>query len=155
MNSQRSSHTHCQAAQAQAQSNFCVRREQRQTCLTMPSKAKISVAKACQRVCLPKPRENFKIFFPLFKEKIKTRQRTTDPAKKYRNKSIDKFNMKVQFDRNLRRGKNRQCITRYIKNWADTTEIRGCGSLQSLYRFDSDVLRSAQLFIYRNRWQQV
>jgi hypothetical protein len=63
--------------------------------------------------------------------------------------------MKVQFDRNLRRGKNRQCITRYIKNWADTTEIRGCGSLQSLYRFDSDVLRSAQLFIYRNRWQQV
>ena len=81
MNSHRSSHTHCQAAQAKAQSNFCVRREQRQTCLTMPSKAKISVAKACQRVCLPSPRENFKIFLPLFKEKIKTRQHTGDTEK--------------------------------------------------------------------------
>lgn len=59
-----SSHTHCQAAQAQAQTQ------------------------ACQRVCLPQPREkcdaftntfknqfnivsNFKIFLPLFKEKLK------------------------------------------------------------------------------------
>ena len=47
-----------------------------------------------------------------------------------------------------------QLVTRYIKNWADTTEIKGCGSLQTLYRFDSDVLRSAQLFIYRNRYLQ-
>jgi len=54
MKSHRSSHTHCQAPQAQAQT------------------------KACQRVCLPQPRENFKIFLPFFKEKIKTRQRTTD-----------------------------------------------------------------------------
>ena len=61
--------------------------------------------------------------------------------------------MKVQFDSETDRDKNRQCITRYIKNWADTTEIKGCSSLQSLYRFDSDVLRSAQLFIYRNRWR--
>ena len=53
MNSHRSSHTHCQAPQAQAQTNFCDKREQKQTCLTMPSKAKISEAKACQRVCLP------------------------------------------------------------------------------------------------------
>ena len=121
------SHTHCQAPQAQAQT------------------------KACQRVCLPQPRENFKIFLPLFKEKIKTLQRTTDPDKKDRNESIDKFNMKVQFDRNQRTDKNHQCITRFIKNWADATEIKGCGSLQTLYRFDSDVLRSAQLFIYRNR----
>jgi hypothetical protein len=45
--SHRSSHTHCQAPQAQAQT------------------------KACQRVCLPQPRENFKIFLPLFKEKLK------------------------------------------------------------------------------------
>lgn len=52
--SHRSSHTHCQAPQAQAQT------------------------KACQRVCLPKPRENFKIFLPLFKVKIKTLQRTTE-----------------------------------------------------------------------------
>lgn len=48
--SHRSIHTHCQAPQAQAQT------------------------KACQRVCLPQPRENFKIFLSLFKEKIKTRQ---------------------------------------------------------------------------------
>jgi len=67
--SHHSSHTHCQAAQAQAQT------------------------KACQRVCLPQPRENFKIFLPLFKEKIKTLQHTTDPNKKERNESIDKFNM--------------------------------------------------------------
>lgn len=50
--------------------------------------------------------------------------------------------------------KNGQLVTRYIKNWADTTEIKGCSSLQSLYWFDSDVLRSAQLFIYRNRCVQ-
>ena len=50
--------------------------------------------------------------------------------------------------------KEGQLVTRYIKNWADTTEIKGCGSLQTLYRFDSAVLRSAQLFIYRNRCAQ-
>lgn len=43
---------------------------------------------------------------------------------------------------------NGQLVTRYIKNWADTSEIKGCSSLQAYYRFDSDVLRSAQLFIY-------
>ena len=81
MNSHRSSHTHCQAPQAQAQT------------------------KACQRVCLPQPREkceaftntfkyqiyivsNFKIFLPLFKEKIKTLQRTTAPAKKKEMKAL-------------------------------------------------------------------
>jgi len=47
MNSHRSSHTHCQAAQVQAQT------------------------KACQRVCLPQPRENFKIFLPSLKKKLK------------------------------------------------------------------------------------
>ena len=103
----------------------------------------------------PAQEKNFKIFLPLFKEKIKTLQRTTVPDKKDRNESIDKFNMKVQFDRNLRTDKNRQCITRYIKNWADITEIKGCSSLQTLYRFDSTVLRSAQLFIYRNRYHTV
>lgn len=126
--SQRSSHTHCQAPHAQAQT------------------------KACQRVCLPQPEKNFKISLPLFKEKIKTLQRTTNPDKKGINVSIDKFNMKVQFDSNTRTDKNSQCITRYIKNWADTTGINGCSSLQTLYRVDSDVLRSAQLFIYRNRY---
>lgn len=59
--------------------------------------------------------------------------------------------MKVQFDSEIRTDKNRQCITRYIKNWADTAEIKVCSSLQPLYWFDSDVLRSAQLFIYRSR----
>jgi len=126
MFNQRSSHTHCQAPQAQAQT------------------------KACQRVCLPQPRENFKIFLPLFKEKIKTRQHTGDTDRK-ENETNDKFNMKVQFDTDTRTDKNRQCITRYIKNWADTTEIKGCSSHQTLYRFDSNVLRSAQLFIYRDR----
>ncbi len=56
--SHRSSHTHCQATQAQAQT------------------------KACQRVCLPQSRENFKIFLPFLKEKIKTRQHTGDTGKK-------------------------------------------------------------------------
>lgn len=55
---QRSSHTHCQAPQAQAQ------------------------AQACQRVCLPQPEKNFKISLPLFKEKIKTRQHTGDTDRK-------------------------------------------------------------------------
>ena len=127
---QRSIHTHCQAPQAQSQT------------------------KACQRVCLPQPRENFKIFLLLFKEKNKTRQHTGATDRK-ENETNDKFNMKVQFDSDTRTDKNRQCITRYIKNWADTTEIKGCSSLQTLYRFDSDMLRSAQLFIYRNRYGQV
>lgn len=47
--------------------------------------------------------------------------------------------------------KEGQLVTRYIKNWADSTEIKSCSSLQTLYRFDTDMLRSAQLFIYRNR----
>lgn len=53
----------------------------------------------------------------------------------------------------LTNDKNGQLVTRYIKNWADTTKIKGSSSLQTLYRFDSDALRSAQLFIYRNRWR--
>jgi hypothetical protein len=97
--SHRSSHTHCQAAQAQA----------------------------WQRVCLPLPREkckaftntfknqinnvsNFKIFLPLFTEKIKTLQHTSDTDRK-ENDTNDKFNMKEQFDSNSRTDKNRQCIT--------------------------------------------
>jgi hypothetical protein len=50
--------------------------------------------------------------------------------------------------------KEGQLVTRYIKNWADSTEIKSCSSLQTLYRFDTDMLRSAQLFIYRNRYGQ-
>jgi len=84
--SHHSSRTHCQAPQANPQT------------------------KACQRVCLPQPKENFKIFLPLFKEKIKTLQRTTDPDKKGINESIDKFNMALQFDSDIRTDKNRQCI---------------------------------------------
>jgi len=45
--SHRSSHTHCQAPQAQAQTE------------------------ACQRVCLPQPRGNFKFFSPSLKKKLK------------------------------------------------------------------------------------
>ncbi|MCC6721994.1 MAG: hypothetical protein IT243_07305 [Bacteroidia bacterium] len=44
---QHSSHTHLQAPQAQAQT------------------------KACKRVCLPPPKKNFKIFFPLLLKKVK------------------------------------------------------------------------------------
>jgi hypothetical protein len=47
-----------------------------------------------------------------------------------------------------------QLVTRYIKNWADTTEIKGCGSLQTLCRLDSNLLRMAELFIYRNSCAQ-
>ena len=103
----RSSHTHCQAAHAQAQT------------------------KACQRVCLLQPRENFKIFLPLFKEKIKTRQRTTDPVKKGINESIDKFNMNVQFDSNPRTDKNRQCITGGIFYCRDSADFSVSASNKS------------------------
>ena len=118
--SHRSSHTHCQAPQAQAQT------------------------KACQRVCLPQPRENFKIFLPLFKEKIKTRQHTTDPDKEGINESIDKFNMKVQFDSNTRTDKNAQLPTCGIFYCRDSANMKGCGSLQTLSWLDSDVLRNRQ-----------
>jgi len=61
-------------------------------------------------VSAPNQRE-FQNFLLLFKEKIITRQRTTVPDKKEINKSIDKFNMIVQFDSTTRTDKNRQCIT--------------------------------------------
>jgi len=57
-------------------------------------------------------------------KKNKTLQRTTNPDKKERIESIDKFNMKVQFDSNTRTDKNRQCITggifycRYIADFS-------------------------------------
>ncbi|WP_076792665.1 hypothetical protein [Chlorobium sp. KB01] len=53
---------------------------------------------------------NFKIFLPRFKKKLKhaTTQATQTEKK---NETIDKFNMKVQFDSNPRTDKNRQCIT--------------------------------------------
>ena len=77
------------------------------------------------------------------------------PAKElaYPNARTEKYAAKMK-DR-LTKDKNGQLVTRYIKNWADTTEIKHCSSLQTLYRFDSDVLRNAQLFIYRNRWHQL
>ena len=61
-NSQRSSHTHLQAAQASTQT------------------------KACKRVCLPLPKKNFKIFFPLLLKKLKhpTHKPTMQTADTYR-----------------------------------------------------------------------
>lgn len=109
-------------------------------------------SKALPKSLQSQPKRRISKFFPhAYKKKIKTRQHTGDTDRK-ENETNDKFNMKVQFDSDPRTDKNRQCITRYIKNWADTTEINGCSSLQTLCRFDSSVLRSAQLFIYRNRY---
>ena len=47
------------------------------------------------------------------KKKIKTRQHSGYKDRK-ENKTNDKFNMKVQFDRNPMTDKNRQCITKCI-----------------------------------------
>ena len=127
MNPTLNSHTHYQAAPANA-----------------PTKA---LSKSLQT----SPREKFQNFSPTLKRKKLNHANTQATQTEKENETNDKFNMKVQFDRNQRTDKNHQCITRFIKNWADATEIKGCGSLQTLYRFDSDVLRSAQLFIYRNR----
>jgi len=123
------SHTHCQAPQAQAQT------------------------KACQRVCLPQPSENFKIFLPLFKEKIKTLQRTTYPDKEGINESIDKFNMKVQFDSNTRRDKNAQLLTSGIKNCRDSSKFKGCSPLQLLCYLTGNRPQSAT-FHTANRYAQ-
>jgi hypothetical protein len=130
MNSHRSSHTHCQAAQSQAQT------------------------KACQRVCLPQPIENFKIFLPLFTEKIKTLQHTSDTDRK-ENDTNDKFNMKVQFDSNLRTDKNRQCITGGIFYCRESANLKGCSSLQTSSWLDSDVHRNRQQKHTANRCAQV
>jgi hypothetical protein len=119
------SHTHWQASQA------------------------VTQTKACQRVCLPHPeKKKLKISFPA-KNFINT---NPQPDRKHSDSWLQNSIMTrvAGHERQERQG-----ITRYIKNWADTTEIKGCSSLQTLYRFDRDVLRSAQLFIYRNRWQQV
>jgi hypothetical protein len=59
----------------------------------------------------PAQEKNIKIFLPRFrKKKIKTRQHTGITDRK-EDEANDKFNMKVQFDSNLRTDKNRQCIT--------------------------------------------
>jgi hypothetical protein len=70
--------------------------------------------KACQRVCLVQPVKKFKILLPLFKEKIKTRQHTTDPDKNERNVDIDNFNLTFQFNKNLQTAKNHQCIVGFF-----------------------------------------
>jgi len=72
---------------------------------TAPVNAKTNVFK---RACKASPREEFQNFSPTLK-KIKTRKHTSDPDRK-ENEKIDKFNMKMQFARNLRTDKNRQCI---------------------------------------------
>ena len=132
MKSHRISHTHCQAAHAQAPTE------------------------ACQRVCLPQPRENFKIFLPLFKEKIKSRQHTTtDPDKKDRNESIDKFNMKVQFDRNLRTDKNRQCITGGIFYCRDSADFSVSASNKLSCNLTGQCFEIGNKNIPPIRWQQV
>ena len=66
--------------------------------------------KLCQRACKASPKKESQNFSPFFKEKINTRQHTGDTDRK-ENDTNDKFNMKVQFDWNLRTDKNRQCIT--------------------------------------------
>lgn len=81
-------------------------------------------------------------FSPTLERKNKTHQHTGDTDRK-ENERVDKFNTQVLFGSNNRTDRNRQCITQYIKNWVDTTEIKDCSLLQTLYRFDSDVLRSA------------
>ena len=91
----------------------------------------------------PTLRKNKKSF-PLMKNKTLPTHIPTD--KNRMTELIDYYNG-MSLDK-----KEGQLVTRYIKNWADTTEIKGCSSLQTLYRLDSDVLRSAQLFIYRNRY---
>ena len=73
---------------------------------TAPANA---ASKVFKRAFKASPREVFQNFSPTLKrKKIITRQHTGNIDK---NDSIDKFNMKVQFDRNLRTDKNRQCIT--------------------------------------------
>ena len=68
-----------------------------------------ATTKVFKRACKASPREEFQNFSPTLK-KIKTRQHTGDTDRK-ENETNDKFNMKAQFDRNLRTDKNRQCIT--------------------------------------------
>jgi len=82
--------------------------------------------------------QNLQKSLPTRPHRPKDKNRMTELIDYYNGMSLDK--------------KEDQLVTRYIKNWADTTEIKGCSSLQTLYRLDSDVLRSAQLFIYRNRY---
>lgn len=50
---------------------------------------------------------------------------------------------------------NKMPITPYIKNWADTSKNKYCGSHPTLFGFDSDMLRNAQLFIYRKSYQTI
>lgn len=53
----------------------------------------------------------------------------------------------VKIKERLTNDKNGQIVKRYIKYGADTTEIKGCNSLQPLYWFNNEALRSVQLFI--------
>jgi hypothetical protein len=62
--SHRSSHTHCQAPQAQAQT------------------------KACQRVCLPQPEKNLKIFLPSLKKILKHSNASPTLTKKTEMKAL-------------------------------------------------------------------
>jgi len=87
MNPTLNSHTHYQAAPANA-----------------PTKA---LSKSLQT----SPREKFQNFSPTLKRKKLNHANTQATQTEKENETNDKFNMKVQFDRNLRTDKNRQCIT--------------------------------------------
>jgi len=69
------------------------------------------------------------------------------PAKElaYPNALIEKYAAKMK-DR-ITNDKNGQLVTCGIFYCRDSAEINGCGSLQTLSWFDSDVLRNRQLTI--------
>jgi len=77
----------------------------------------------------PTQEKKFKIFLPLFKEKIKTRQHTGDTDRK----GNDKFNMTEIFDGYTDRYKNRQCITRAKSKRADSGNLKGIAT-NKIYR---------------------
>ena len=73
---------------------------------TAPANAKSKVFK---RACKASPKRRItKYFSHAKKKKIKTRQHTGDTDRK-ENETNDKFNMKVKFDSETDRDKNRQC----------------------------------------------
>ena len=87
---------------------------------TAPANAKSKVFKIA---CKASPKRRItKYFSHAKKKKIKTRQHTGDTDRK-ENETNDKFNMKVQFDRNLRTDNNRQCITACSFNCRDSASF--------------------------------
>lgn len=84
--------------------------------------------KALSKSLQSQPKKRILKFFSHAKKKKNITSQHTGTQTKKKNETNDKFNMKVQFDRNTRTDKNRQCITGGIFYCRDSADFSDSAS---------------------------